>query len=1424
MANQDFRIKNGLQVGTSNTLGISTDGKIFVVTSNGDVGIGTTRPTSKIDIRGNVNILGVVTATSYGAISATSISGNGSGLTSLNADNLSSGTIPRARLSGTYDISVTGSVTGDTISVSTATVTNNLVVGPIGSATTYVTVRNGDINVSGIGTIPTLSGTTATYGTGNFTTGNIVTGVVTTLTSTNATLTNINSTGISTLGITSTTNLTAQQLNVSGVSTFGGSITGTISTATKLQNARTFEITGDVVASQISFDGTGNVSLAATIQPNSVALGTDTTGDYVQSVSGTANQITVTGGTGEGSTPTLSIPSQFTAPQDVTVTRDLQVSRNLNVTGNITIGGTSAVIYATELKVSDPDLVLGVRTDGSGNDVSNDTTANHGGIAIASTEGSPLVSLYNPGIGESTLPTYKKIMWFKSGAFAGLNTDAWLFNYAVGIGSTQFPSGTRLAVGNVQFTQNDLAVVRNINASGVSTFAGITTVTGSTLFAKQLSVSGVSTFRDISVSDNNILSFVGGSSVFSNPQITIAARNSSGNIYELYAYDVTSGTDYVIENIKSNTERQFLIPNNGKFVIAYDGTFPASDYNYAFKVDIDAETSLYFNQSEKLTTTGAGVTVTGTTFTNQLNVSGVSTFASNVLIPSSGIGIGTTSIKPGYELDVRGSTYITGDIKLDSTTNELSLKGRPNYITGGNYPIITISAPSGGNLYALYGWEDTGNDRIYQQLTNSTDFFTALSSDSQFVIGESGGLLDGSAYAFKVGIDSSTSLYFNKSKKLETTGAGATVTGTLFTNQLSVSGVSTFSSLSSLNVGIGGTIITTTSSGLVGIGTTNPKATLEVVGSMVADGIDIRNLPRTQLVSYASASEVSNSALSISGISTYTLVGSYSTTYSFSYSGPAISADGGTIIVGDWNANDTGATYVYNRVGAGNSIVQVGVLTAGIFASSGDAFGYSVATSADGKTIAVGALGDQLSTAVQSGSVYIFDRIGNSFNQVGILTGVYSTVAYEFGERLVVSGDGKTILVGAPTDELSGTLGYGLVYVFDRIGNSFNQVGILTGSLAINSSDRFGDSVATSYDGKSIIVGAPNDEKTGSGSGSGVVYVFDRIGNSFNQVGILTGSFAFNASDSFGSSVATSVDGKSIVVGAQYDETGASLSTGVVYVFDRTGNSFNQVGILTSSGGNVLFGHAVSASADGKTIASYPYGGSYVSIHKREGNSFNEVTRISYTGNLTEQQKISLTADGKTLILSNEQGVYVHDEVKDTYLYSGPTGNIGIGTSNPTSKLHVIGDTTITGNLNAPGNYYVKLGRTSNQTILNGVDTLIGFTASSDTNGWYSGITTRTTPTVAGTYQVQAMLNWQAGSTTNTAQSNIQLRKNANTFAISIVGIQTFQYSQFICGIVTMNGSTDYIDFTAYTSNPTSQAVTGDASGLYTKMEIFKIN
>ena len=92
-----------------------------------------------------------------------------------------------------------------------------------------------------------------------------------------------------------------------------GNVTGNASTASSLQTARTISLSGDVSGS-VSFDGSSNASITATIQPDSVALGTDTTGNYVQSlVAGTG--ITLTNATAsEGGTPTIAVTANTYQP------------------------------------------------------------------------------------------------------------------------------------------------------------------------------------------------------------------------------------------------------------------------------------------------------------------------------------------------------------------------------------------------------------------------------------------------------------------------------------------------------------------------------------------------------------------------------------------------------------------------------------------------------------------------------------------------------------------------------------------------------------------------------------------------------------------------------------------------------------------------------------------------------------------------------------------------------------------------------------------------------------------------------------------------------------------------------------------------------------------------------------------------------
>lgn len=100
-------------------------------------------------------------------------------------------------------------------------------------------------------------------------------------------------------------------INLPGVNTSGNQNTSgnaaTATTATALATGRTIGMTGDVVWTSASFDGSGNVTGTATIQANSVALGTDTTGNYVGTITG-GTGIDSTGATsGEGVTHTLSL-------------------------------------------------------------------------------------------------------------------------------------------------------------------------------------------------------------------------------------------------------------------------------------------------------------------------------------------------------------------------------------------------------------------------------------------------------------------------------------------------------------------------------------------------------------------------------------------------------------------------------------------------------------------------------------------------------------------------------------------------------------------------------------------------------------------------------------------------------------------------------------------------------------------------------------------------------------------------------------------------------------------------------------------------------------------------------------------------------------------------------------------------------------
>ena len=146
---------------------------------------------------------------------------------------------------------------------------------------------------------------------------------------------------------------------------------------------------------------------------------------------------------GNGVVDTTSGPLYLDSAVGTTIINDsLEVLGDIDVTGNVYIGGTTVTLRGEEVFIENKDIVLGYTTSIT----PNEDTANHAGVAIASTVGSPLVSFVASGI--NTLPdTYKQMMWFRTGTL-GFATDAFAFNYGVAIGTTSMANGIRLAVGS----------------------------------------------------------------------------------------------------------------------------------------------------------------------------------------------------------------------------------------------------------------------------------------------------------------------------------------------------------------------------------------------------------------------------------------------------------------------------------------------------------------------------------------------------------------------------------------------------------------------------------------------------------------------------------------------------------------------------------------------------------------------------------------------------------------------------------------------------------------------------------------------------------------------------------------------------------------------------------------------------------------
>ena len=216
-----------------------------------------------------------------------------------------------------FSITLTGDVTG------TGTVTN------LGNVS-FVTTISADATVLGTDTTGQYATTVAVSGTGlSCTAPNAADGTAYTITS--------NATSANTVSA-----IVARDASGNfSAGTITAALSGNASTASAWATGRTITLTGDVTGTSAAFDGGGNLSFATTIAANSVELGTDTTGSYVQQGATSGNGLSGSVNTEAG---TFTVTSNATSANtgNTIVFRDASG----DFSANIMTGTATAARYA----------------------------------------------------------------------------------------------------------------------------------------------------------------------------------------------------------------------------------------------------------------------------------------------------------------------------------------------------------------------------------------------------------------------------------------------------------------------------------------------------------------------------------------------------------------------------------------------------------------------------------------------------------------------------------------------------------------------------------------------------------------------------------------------------------------------------------------------------------------------------------------------------------------------------------------------------------------------------------------------------------------------------------------------------------------------------------------------------------------------
>ncbi|CAL2091925.1 conserved protein of unknown function precursor containing a T9SS type A C-terminal secretion signal [Tenacibaculum sp. 190524A02b] len=290
------------------------------------------------------------------------------------------------------------------------------------------------------------------------------------------------------------------------------------------------------------------------------------------------------------------------------------------------------------------------------------------------------------------------------------------------------------------------------------------------------------------------------------------------------------------------------------------------------------------------------------------------------------------------------------------------------------------------------------------------------------------------------------------------------------------------------------------------------------------------------------------------------------------------SKDGNTLAIAAKNGK--GMVRIYQNISG--TWTQIGNDLTG--ENDGDAFGTSIDLSSDGSLIAIGAIynkGTSTDANARRGEVKVFRNINGSWQQVGEDISSYTKDSL-FGYSVAISDDGNTLAIGQPNIDVNGYIRSGIVRVFNLESSSW----VLKHDLDnTGPSAALGTSVDLSSDGTILVAGAPGYKipTPDWNNYNGLVRIYSKsavTGNWWKEKDIYGKHL-----EEIGAKVTINQNGTIIAIGAPYGNRGKKAD-GSVKVYQNKTNSWNQLGqTIHGENSEDYLGADISLSNDGTLLA-----------------------------------------------------------------------------------------------------------------------------------------------------------------------------------------------------------------------------------------------